>query len=860
MRRPHLRAVEEAGEDVVERGLSERFSSARARRLFVDELARQAGFAPLAADPEYTKRKTGHARRRPVTHDGSMAHKREPLVAWADVVRGFDAALRPAGIDPADAATWPPAAVQTRISRLDRGKSSSPERQLADIIEWCLAWRFRPALHVGEETSGSIFRKRRRVLFEQFFEDIKNNRLVEPQTGEPIKHVLCWMYDRFTRDPDEGGKFIKAMLRHGIDLHETHWNAPPQELHQCQNEIRRAWIGASQEVENAREKIMSALRRKAVKGIPTFGVKELFGHVWYPDQDGMTGGYRVDPVIQKVIEKIVHRILEGASKYSIVCWLNENGYRNAAGNKWTMANLERLLRAPRLAGLIRLRIDSRRIYEDDYEGDLFPIELIYKEGEEPDPDFIPPIEPLISFPLWMRLQEELDSRATPRGPHAQHFASGRIDCWACDSGLVGSGGGNYHCPKRHLAGVIRDKGIQGQVAHDGLRHPAMKIVAADMFLEELLFAVVARDFDPNDGELSREVQARCESLDKRLIELDEDRANYAHLLKTRQIKRKEYDAWFAENTAETKRLRRDRKQLARVDRLRQLPRNKTLRDLWPAMPLEARREWLDTVFDKIVLHPAKGGILAVAERFEIIFANGYAPPAAELRELVEAIEKKVHDAHRRRSAHNRLTEKVEQHAWTLYEQRLAPSQIKRSLEAHPDVEISGHDWQLSNLVRVLRRLCEERGCAYEPQYLDQWKVPLETRELMIDLYRRLRGWASVAHELNDLGITRPGGGQWTSDYVRRTAIRHAEQQGVSLPKPKGSQRRGRPSYLSDAMRHTLWKMHYEGKMSYIAIARWLNERGIKTASGRSVWSKATVMYTVQQVERERKQNSKKRAA
>jgi hypothetical protein len=131
---------------------------------------------------------------------------------------------------------------------------------------------------------------------------------------------------------------------------------------------------------------------------------------------------------------------------------------------------------------------------------------------------------------------------------------------------------------------------------------------------------------------------------------------------------------------------------------------------------------------------------------------------------------------------------------------------------------------------------------------------------MVDLYRQLRGWALVAQELNDIGITRPGGGTWRSDFVRRTSLRHAEQQGISLPKPKGSQRRGRPSYLSDAMRQTLWKMHYEDGMSYIAIARWLNDRGIKTASGKSQWSKATVMYTVRVVERERKQVARKRAA
>jgi hypothetical protein len=848
-------------EEIVEQGLSHRFSSPRAARQFFEELARQSGVRPLAADPQLAKRKQQPVRRRSVTHDADMSAKREPLVTYVDLERAFAEALRSAGISPPEADLWPSALVHTRISRVDKGTSSSPERQIADTARWCVKWGLRPALHVGEETSGSIFRKRRRVIFEQLYDDIVNGRLIDPVSGSEIKHVVCWLYDRFTRDPDEGGQFIKAMLRLEIDLHETHYNSPPQALHHVQSEIRRRWVSASQEVENAREKMMSELKRKAELGIPTFGMDGLFGHERYPDIDtGVTAGYHADPLIQKVIEKIVLRVIDGASKYSTVCWLNENGYRNGAGNRWTMANIERLLRAPRLAGLMRLRTDSRRIYDKEYEGDLYPAELMCEEGEEPDPDFEPPIEPLIPYPLWLELQEKLDSRAVTHGPHSRYFASGRIRCASCGSGLVGSGAGSYHCAKRHLNGIVRVNGIQSKVAHDGKRHPAIKIVAADMFLEELLFAVVAREFDPEDVELVAELKAKCDSLDARLSELDEERANYSHLLKKRQIKRKEYDDWLAVNADETEKVKCERRQFAGTDRLRMLPRNKTLRDLWPAMPLDARREWLDIVFEEVVLHPAKGGVLTVADRFEITFANGYAPPAAEYRELVQAIEKNVYVAYRKRRASNRMSEDVEALLWSLYEQRLAPTQIKKALESHPDAAVNHHNWSLPNLRTVLIRLCKDRGCAYAPAYLDRWKLPLETRELMIDLYRRLRGWALVAQELNNLGITRPGGGTWTSDFVRQTSLRHAEQQGISLPKPKGSQRRGRPSYLSDVMRHKLWKMHYEQGMSYVAIARWLNDRGIKTASGKSQWSKATVMYMVRVVERERKQAGRRRAA
>ena len=221
--------------------------------------------------------------------------------------------------------------------------------------------------------------------------------------------------------------------------------------------------------------------------------------------------------------------------------------------------------------------------------------------------------------------------------------------------------------------------------------------------------------------------------------------------------------------------------------------------------------------------------------------------------------RKVRETFGRRAIHNQLERELEEKVWELYEKKLPASVIYRALKADPDPRVAQHPWTVSNLVRLLRRLCKAHGVEYTVYEPDRWNVEREVRDLMVDLYRQLRGWAAVARELNALGFTRPGGGQWNSEYVRRVAIRHAEREGFSLPKPKGAQR-GRRSSLNDAMRQQLWKMHYKDGMSYVAIARWLTARGIKTASGKAEWSKATVMYIVQQIERERKQHGKRKAA
>lgn len=832
--------------------------------MFFDDLLRSHGQRPLSVGPELRKRRSPLARRASVTHDGEMAEPRKPLISWSDVKVAFQRELKRRGIDLEATGQWPAVLVQTRISRTHEGRSSSPERQMNEIMEWLVDNQLRPLALSREEMSGSRFRKRRRQEFEELFADIEGDAIVDPTTGERIKAIVCWRYDRFTRDPKEGEPWLDLLLRKRIDLYEAKRGKKPDPLPYAVNDIRERWIQAEREVLAMRERGVSEQRRRAELGYPNFHTTRLFGHEPVydkfgeePGRKGKICGYKANRKAKVVVDQIADRIIGGESLYSVMLWLNENGYRNADGRLWTIKTLGQFLRAPRLCGLIRVRHEIDKVFaEDSYAGELFPVEMIYTEEEGPDPEYVPKIEPLISYPKWKRLQDVLDSRVRRRGPRPQHFATGILGCTVCENRMKADSRDAYHCPKRKLEGQRNTTGRR-DLAADGRRHPSVVRKPVDMFLEEVLFAVVDNDHEPADSAFPEEIAARLAEIEGALAELGVqlDDLKHSHL-DLRLLPRAEFDARVAEVRALEAALLRERDGLTGVERIAKLPEGRTLRDLWPELSVERRREWLAQVIDHVDVFPRAAGRTSLAERLSFTFRGGYQPPAEEFKKLLEEIDAQVTGATIKRQL-SAASEKRNNLLFDMFSRGVTTIEMKRILVNHPDPQIREFNW--SNMSHLLKKLCAERGVPYQVNYEDRWKVSLEDRELMLDLYLQLRCWAAVGHELNRLGIKRSGGGEWSASHVRDTVLRHAHQKGVAVPRPEKSARRGRPHSLPDAMRHQLWRMHYRDGMSYRKIADWLTKRGIKTARG-GAWHMQSVVYIIKAVDRERQQMEAKAAA
>jgi DNA invertase Pin-like site-specific DNA recombinase len=841
---------------VLERGFSERITDPRASRLFFDELARQRGIEPLRSLSPRITRKSSHTRRLS-GRDAGMPRRRDPLISHDDLTAALMRELAARKIAREEVDQWEPVLVSTRISTLEKGASNSPERQLDDTVRWVVENRLRPAILLPEEVSGSIYRKGPRVLLERLHEDVVNGRLRDPDTGVEIKRIVCWMYDRFTRDPKECEDWIATMRSRGMHLHESYYGHPPKPLHQAEHEIRAAVAQAAKEVVRLRERVISEFEKKAKRGEAISGIWG-FGHRRVVDEHGRIR-YVAVPEEKAAIEHVVGMIFDGVSYHRALIWLNDNGFRNGAGNPWCHANLKKLLSAARLAGLVRLRVDTERLHDSEYQGDLFPQELVYGEGEKADPDFDPPIEPLLPYPRWLELQDLIDSRKPKRGPRTRHFASGFVRCSVCDETLQagGSGGSDpvYRCGRRSTA----TRPMSGTAAAE--THPSIKETALDMALEELIFAAFERRPDPADAALAVHLEQARERIDETIGDLNTDIASANHLLLRRTISRGQFDRLIDEANEAIHQLKKQRRELAGPEQLRKLPDGVELRGLWLGMPTETRQEWLPVIFKSVHLKPARAlGTSQVMERLEVEFRSGFEPPASETAEIFAAIDANVKATARRPKNGLRLPQVALDAVWNLHLQKLSTFQIIKRLEAHPDPDVRDHSWGHEVVARLVKRLSDDRGVEHVVHRADRWNVPFETRELMVELYRGLRSWVAVGRQLNHLGITRAGGGDWDSYYVRETLLRHAAQEGITLPVPKRGPYVGRKSFLSDEMRQKVWRMHHVDGKTYIEIARWLTARGIKTPTGKATWSKATVMYTVRAVDRERQAIARRRKA
>jgi DNA invertase Pin-like site-specific DNA recombinase len=820
-------------------GFSVKLKSARATRLFFDELQRQQTGAKLPVRERLQK----HRAR---LESPRVAVQRQPLLSQDDLERQFLIELARRGKDPSETEKWPAAVQQTRVSRLEQGTSTAPIRQIEQGARYMVDWKLRPVHLCHEETSGSIYRRRRRRIFEQFFDDVEHDRIRDPLTGEPVRHIVCFQYDRFTREPGEGERWIELLRRKGFGLHESDSDMEPRTVAKSEDAIRSAWNNGAREVKRLRERVINALERIARAGTPIYGVDHLFGHVrdTHPET-GKTVGYDAHPEQQPIVYARAQELIDGASIHSVQCWLNDNGYLNAHGNEWSHKSVENLFRSPRLAGLVRLKIDIDRYFDESYEGELFPTELIYGPGEGPDPDFDPPIEPLMPYPMWVELQAALDKKKVGRRgrPRQQRFASGRMTCSECEDNMIGGmrdGTWVYRCAKRHLEGKSRSNADhRAKKAHDGLRHPVVQGEVTDSMLEEIIFAAVDRDHDPADALPTIDIQARREQLEDDLRAIAAKLGDVSHMLRHGRINRVRYDEWCDELDEERDDLRAQLAVLDETHPVELLAEGVTLRELWDDMPFERRCQWLDIVFKKIVVRPASNiGGLNIASRFEFEFADAYEPPVGELEELLRLIEVR----YRQEKAGSRVPREVEEEMFQWHLEGRHPDEIAEMLAAKGLRGPRGGTWSYNVVTYVLKRICAEQKVAYVAVRRRRWfELRDETLELMVDLYKKIGSFAGVARELTRLGVQRPRPGEWNGDYVRDPLVRYARKHGIDLAAPRQALRAmGSKPLVSDAVGETIWRLRYVEKQTLREIAERLKRQGIKSPTGRDDWPLMTI--------------------
>ena len=209
------------------------------------------------------------------------------------------------------------------------------DRQAADAEALATEWELGPIdRHYRGDRSASEFRTQEREAFEQLMADI--------EAGQ-IGVVICWVFDRIIRDPEDQERLFKLCKRHGVRLiqsgtrKELDWHDPDAITH-----ARVQGAFAAGEVAKTSMRVRRAKLANAQRGLPSGG-RRRFGY-----EPGFTA---VRESEARIVRELCTRFLAGESLYALAKWLDAEGIRGAQGGKFTGPNLRHLLAGPHLAGL-----------------------------------------------------------------------------------------------------------------------------------------------------------------------------------------------------------------------------------------------------------------------------------------------------------------------------------------------------------------------------------------------------------------------------------------------------------------------------------------------------------------------------
>ena len=317
-----------------------------------------------------------------------------------------------------------------------------------------------------------------------------------------------------------------------------------------------------------------------------------------------------------------------------------------------------------------------------------------------------------------------------------------------------------------------------------------------------------------------------------------------------KISHQTYDEWNRELDEQQRPLEVRLSELDSLEPLK-LPNGALLRDLWPSMTIDEQRQILDVVIKEIVVKRApRVGSRLLTGRLQIHFRPGYAPPRAEVDELIRRLEEgRVRDG-----AKHKLPPETQAALLEMHQRGLTASQISAHLRETGAPPPGRGAWRPPVVTYALRWICQEHGIEYIPTRRDTMQQSLETLDMMLHLWTELQSFAACARELNKLGMKRPNGKEWTGNTFRQTLRTHAERLGLEPPTVRGPNRRdsagGRPRYLTESVRHAIWKMHRKDLRSLREICRWLESQGVRTTRGLKTWQPSAILAIVRSVDEE----------
>jgi DNA invertase Pin-like site-specific DNA recombinase len=225
------------------------------------------------------------------------------------------------------------AAIYARISSDRDGEALGVERQLADCRKLCgqRGWDI-SGEYVDNDISAATPGKKR-PEHERLMSDIRAGKL---------DAVVVWDVDRLYRQPRELEPFVDACEAAKLQVLGSVGGDMDLNDESSLFMLRMKVNLAAMEIAKLRKRMKRKQQELAENGL-SHGGQRAFGF----EPDGIT--IRESEAVH--IRQAAERLLEGASRSSIVRDWNEHGVLTVTGSNWTVTRLRQLLERPRLAGI-----------------------------------------------------------------------------------------------------------------------------------------------------------------------------------------------------------------------------------------------------------------------------------------------------------------------------------------------------------------------------------------------------------------------------------------------------------------------------------------------------------------------------
>lgn len=439
--------------------------------------------------------------------------------------------------------------------------SSDPEGDRLGVtrqIEDCRALAAKKGWTVAQEyidDDRSAYSGTPRPMYRQMLDDISTRS---------IDGVLVYNQDRLHRQPRE----LEAFLDICDAVKLTDLTSVEGDINLATSDgrmvARMLAAMASKSSEDTSRRIKRKNEERAAQGLPTGGGTRPFGY--RPDR------VTVDPVEANLVREAVDRVLAGDSVRAIANDWNTRTIATAAGKRWTVETMRRMLYSARLSA------------QREHLG------KIVAPGKW---------EAIITPEQTARLRAILDERTRTRTrPVRRYLLSGLLRCDLCGAPLVSrpqaNGDRRYVCAKGP--------------GHSGCGRLAINAQPVEAFIEAAV--LVQLDAPAVAAALAAAASAdAATAAEHDVVRQDREQLDdLADLFGRKLIGRSE---WLAGRAPIEARIDAANRKLSRMSRIAALDpyvgKSGALRAAWPTLPLNRQRSIVSSLLDRAVVRSAVPG-------------------------------------------------------------------------------------------------------------------------------------------------------------------------------------------------------------------------------------------------------------